>query len=217
VIVSRATANSLYEVHHYKKNYFVKVAKMFTNENYPSLPKPDIIFDNNYTIKLSHGETLEVTELSKSGVSSNQTVIHIPRVKALIVGDLVTPRSHAWLEGGIYQGVAVAKIKNWISDLNELKSMYADKEVTLYGGRGVSAKLDDAVDAQIEYLEKVDTLVTDYVKDLAARGKKKKDLTDPEVAPKHYKEIMKQVENMFPSYQNGYLVEYGVYGLVNSK
>jgi hypothetical protein len=133
------------------------------------------------------------------------------------VGDLVAYKAHAWLEGGIYQGIAVPKIKNWVADLNEIKDQYSDKEVTVYGGRGISGKLDEVVNAQIEYLEKVDTLVYDYVKDLSNRGRKKKDLEDPAVAPKHYAAIKNRVESLFPGYKYGYLVEYGVYGLVNSK
>ena len=217
VIASDATVSSLGEVHIYKKNFFVKVAKMFTGENYPKLGRPDITFDKNYSIKLSHGETVELLELSKSAVSSNQTIAHIPRIKALVVGDLVAHKAHAWLEGGIYQGTAVPKIRNWIADLNEVKALFADKDVTVYGGRGASAKLDEAVDAEINYLEKVDSLVTDYVKDLAVRGRKKKDLTDPAVASKHYAEIKNRVESLFPGYEYSYLVQYGVYGLVNSK
>jgi glyoxylase-like metal-dependent hydrolase (beta-lactamase superfamily II) len=217
VIASSATNSSLGEVQAYKKNYFVKMAKMFTNENYPKLNRPDITFDKTYSIKLSHGETVELSELSKSGVSSNQTVAFIPRIKALVVGDLVAYKAHAWLEGGIYQGLAVPKIKNWVADLNELKDLYGDKDVTVYGGRGLSGKLDEVVHSQIDYLEKVDALVYDYVKDLSARGRKKKDLTDPAVAPKHYAEIKNRVEALFPGYKFSYLVQYGVYGLVNSK
>jgi glyoxylase-like metal-dependent hydrolase (beta-lactamase superfamily II) len=190
---------------------------MFTEENYPKLNRPDITFDKNYSIKLSHGENVELMELSKSGVSSNQTIAHIPRIKALVVGDLVAHKVHAWLEGGIYQGIAVAKLRNWIADLNEMKALFADKEVTVYGGRGLSAKLDEAVDGEINYLEKMDSLVTDYVKDLAAKGRKKKDLTDPVIAPKHYAEIKNRAEALFPGYKYSYLVQYGVYGLVNSK
>jgi hypothetical protein len=129
----------------------------------------------------------------------------------------VAHKAHAWLEGGIYQGVAVPKIRNWIADLNEMKDLFADKDVTVYGGRGISAKLDEAVDAEVNYLEKVDNLVTDYVKGLAARGRKKKDLTDPAVASKHYAEIKNRVEALFPGYKYSYLVQFGVYGLVNSK
>ena len=211
VVVSLATADAMEGVHNYKKNYFVQ-SKMFTDETYPALQMPDVTFDKALNLTLRAGDVLELKELRRPGVSSNQTVVYMPKIKALVVGDLVHHKAHAWLEGGIVKGVAKPTIKGWISDLKSLKKKYP-KDTQVYGGRGETAELATAVSDEINYLKKMDALVADYVKEL---GKRKNELKS-ENAKAHYEEIQKRAEAAFPDYKLGYMVQYGVYGLVNSK
>lgn len=202
VIASKATADAMPGVHAYKKYFFVNMAKMFTEETYPVLSKPDITFDKSYSLTLSNGEKIELSETHKAGVSSNQTLVSIPSEKALIVGDLVHHKVHAWLEGGIVNGNPKPEIKSWIESLKALKKF--SKDTIVFGGRGESAKVNEAVDAQVAYLEKLDSLVSEQVKK-AGKGQEQ------------YDAIQTQAEKAFPEYKLGYMIKYGVYGLVNSK
>jgi glyoxylase-like metal-dependent hydrolase (beta-lactamase superfamily II) len=214
VIASNRTADSMKGVHQYKKYFFVNMAKMFTEETYPKLSQVDVTFDQTYDLRLKSGETITLRELAQPGVSSNQTVGSIPAVNAVIVGDLVHHNAHAWLEGGIVNGKPTPTLKGWIADLNELQSMFKDApETVVYGGRGEAVKVNDAVKAQIAYLNKADTLVSKYVKGL---GERKAELQGDK-AGEHYKALQALFEKTFPTYGLGYMIQYGVYGLVNSK
>src|SRR5215208_6446511 len=163
VIASEATAVAVPGVHAYKKAGFVGMG-MFTEETYPQQASIDETFTGTHTIELGDGKTVELSELSDPGVSSTQTVAFIPELNALIVGDLVHHKLHAWLEGGIVNGQATPTIDGWIADLQELETTFAaDPEPTVYGGRGEPAPLSVAAADQIAYLQKADQIVTDYV------------------------------------------------------
>lgn len=212
VIASEKTSAALAGVQAYKKYYFVNLAKMFTEETYPKLGTPDITFKETFDLKLGNGETITLRELKKSGVSSNQTVAFVASVNALFVGDLVHHKAHLWLEGGIVNGKPAPNLQNWMDDLRELRSLYpAAAEV--YGGRGEVAALSVAVADEIQYLTQADKIVSEYVKALGTRAS---ELTGTD-AGAHHTAIEKKLETAFPSYQLGYLVQYGVYGLAQSK
>jgi hypothetical protein len=91
-------------VHAYKKYFFVNMAKMFTEENYPALESIDEVFEGRLELKLSNGKSVKLVELKGPGVSSTQTVAIVPELNALIVGDMIHHKAHAWLEGGIVNG-----------------------------------------------------------------------------------------------------------------
>jgi glyoxylase-like metal-dependent hydrolase (beta-lactamase superfamily II) len=213
VIASRATANSMKGVNDYKKYYFVNIAKMFTDDTYPKLSQVDIVFDQSYKLQLKSGEVIDLTELAQPGVSSNQTVASIPSLNALIVGDLVHHNVHAWLEGGIVNGKPTPTLDGWISDLNEIRTSFGARNPVVYGGRGEAVTLDQAVTEQITYLKKADAIVSHYV---SALGDKKSELLGDK-ANQHYLAIQAEFEKAFPAYGLGYMIQYGVYGLVNSK
>src|SRR5215213_7989019 len=97
VIASEATEAAIPGVHAYKKAGFVGMG-MFTEETYPQQATIDETFTGTHTLELSDGKTVELSELSKPGVSSTQTVAFIPELNSLIVGDLVHHKLHAWLE-----------------------------------------------------------------------------------------------------------------------
>jgi glyoxylase-like metal-dependent hydrolase (beta-lactamase superfamily II) len=215
VVASQATAAAIAGVHAYKKYYFVEIAKMFSNETYPNQAVVDITFDKNYSLPLLGNFRVSLRELAHPGVSSNQTIAEIPALSAVIVGDLVHHQAHAWLEGGIVGGNATPTLAGWIADLQALAIVYRNKPDTLvYGGRGEVAKLNIAVAEQVSYLKKADAIVDDYLKALGSTAKA--ELTGPN-AGKHYSAITMQFVKAFPQYALSYMIEYGVYGLVNSK
>ncbi|MFN7729327.1 MAG: MBL fold metallo-hydrolase [Bdellovibrio sp.] len=213
VIASRATAGSMKGVQDYKKYHFVNIAKMFTDDSYPKLSQADILFDQNYEIELQNGEIIELSELSSAGVSSNQTVASIASQNALVVGDLIHHKAHAWLEGGIVNGKPTPTLKGWIADLKQISAKFGSKNPTVYGGRGEAVALNVAVEDQIDYLKRADAIVSKYI---AALGTRKTELQSVN-AGQHYMAIQKLLEKTFPGYQLGYMIQYGVYGLVNSK
>ncbi len=216
VIASRRTVEAMPGVHAYKKNFFVNVAKMFREEEYPALARVDRVFDGELALTLRNGRRLELRELSQAGVSGNQTVAYVPELSALFVGDMVHAKAHAWLEGGIVNGAPAPALAGWIAGLREIGSIFAGKEegVTVYGGRGEAAPLKAAISEQIRYLERADTLVSTYVQNLGSGARAK--LSGAE-AGRHYLALQARFEQEFPGYGLAYMIQYGVYGLVNSK
>lgn len=214
VIASRRTQESMKAVNEYKKYFFVNMAKMFTEETYPKLSPVDSVFDQTRDLRLKNGESIVLSELEHSGVSSNQTIASIASMKAVIVGDLVHFRAHAWLEGGILNGKPTPTLTGWMAGLRELQVRFKDVPETLvYGGRGQAVALNEAVKAQISYLEKADDLASDYV---AKLGVRKSELLS-EQAASHHKVLQSLFEKAFPDYDLGYMIQYGISGLVNSK
>ena len=202
VISSISTTQAMPGVHEYKKYYFVEMAKMFTKDQYPKLDTVDETFNDQEEIILQDGERIFLKELSQAGVSITQTVAFIPSKKALIVGDLIHYKAHAWLEGGIVNGKATPTIDSWITSLHEIKKLFsADSQV--FAGRGQSTKLELAVNEQVSYLQKARILIKKEVKN-------KTEFTD-------YKSLTAKFEKEFPGYELSYLIEYGAYGLVNAE
>jgi glyoxylase-like metal-dependent hydrolase (beta-lactamase superfamily II) len=210
VVASEATAKAIPDVYAYKKYYFVNIAKKFTDANYPPKAKVDITFKNQYELPLKSGAKVVLQNLKHAGVSTTQTVAYIPTNKALIVGDLINHNAHGWLEGGIQNGKPHPDLAAWNQALDEL---LAFPQATVYGGRGESAPVAIAVRNQKAYLNRMTMIVTQYITRL---GSRKSELSGP-MASEHYKKIMALASESFPKYKFPYLVEYGVYGLVNSK
>lgn len=203
IISSAATAADIPGVHAYKEYFFVEMAKMFKQGEYPQPVAVDETFDGETEIVLRGGERISLKELSQAGVSSTQTVAHVPSVKALMVGDLVHHKAHAWLEGGIVGGKPTPTLDGWIRDLKELAKMFpADTQV--YGGRGVTVDLKTGVAEQISYLQKAQRLVRQYV---LGRSAQEMD----------YKALSGIFAKEFPDYDLAYMIEYGAYGLVQSE
>ena len=209
VISSAATAAAIPSVHAYKRAFFVDSAKMFKSGTYPKEAKVDEIFSGKMTLALEDNPVIELIELNNAGVSSTQTVVHIPAIKALIVGDLIHHGVHAWLEGGIVDGKPQPDLDAWKRALGELLTFSG---TIVYGGRGDSAPVREAVVAQRSYLDAIKKLVTRYVADL---GDRRSELFDSH-AGGHHKAIAKAAGAAFPQRELVYLVEYGVYGLAVS-
>ena len=155
-VTSEATANAMADVHAYKKYFFVNMAKMFKEDEYPQLPKVDVSFLTRKILTVGNTK-IELSELGTSGVSVNQTVVYVPSAKALFVGDLIHNEAHAWLEGGIVKGKPAPNLSSWIATLEVLKARYP-QDTVVYGGRGDSGKLAEVVDTQIAYLKKAELL-----------------------------------------------------------
>lgn len=207
VVASRATAAAIPDVHAYKKGYFVSVARMFADETYPPRPAIDVTFDGRYELA---GGAVVLEELSHSGVSTTQTIAKIPALKAVVVGDLVHPRTHAWLEGGIRDGAPRPDVDAWLAALDELRAMAPDGW-TVLPGRGPEAPVETAVREQQAYLRRVRDIVRDYVAALPDRS-----VLQGAQGAAHWKALAKRGEEAFPHYAHPYLLEYGVYGLALS-
>ena len=210
-IASKATADAMKGVHDYKEYFWVNIAKAFTKETYPTLEPVKQTFEGLLVIKLASGETITLTQLKHSGVSSTQTVARIDATGDLIVGDLVHYKSHAWLEGGIVSGAPKVDISSWVAAVGELKALGGK---VVHGGRGDDAPVDAAIVDQQAYLKDIDSLVVQYVKNLGPRAS---ELKDPAKSAEHYEAIQAKAEAAFPGRNLSYLIGYGVYGLVNSK
>lgn len=201
-VSSEHTARSIPGVHAYKKGYFVNVAHAFTDATYPAEAKIDVTFRGDYDLPLEGTMKVRLHELSHAGVSSTQTVAFVPQLDALVVGDLVHHRAHAWLEGGIVDGKPAPDLASWALALDELR---AYGEATVYGGRGEPAKLDAAVNDEKAYLSRMDAIVTSYV------------ASHPTASETDAKAIGDLAVSAFPDYALSYLIDYGVYGLVSAK
>ncbi|WP_395830426.1 MBL fold metallo-hydrolase [Elstera sp.] len=209
-IASAATAQALPGVDTYKRYFWVEIAKAFTAETYPALAPIQQTFSGSTVIKLASGETLTLTELKHSGVSSTQTVVKIDATGDLLVGDLVHHGAHAWLEGGIVNGKPKPDLAAWRAALAELPALGGK---IIHGGRGASAPVAEAVAAQTDYLTGIEKLTRAYVTGLGAKAN---ELAAPATAAPHYAALEKQAAAAYPNRDLSYLVGYGIYGLVDA-
>ena len=212
ILSSSATAAAIPGVQAYKEYYFVEIAKMFKKGEYPQPTTVDQTFNGQMDLVLRGGERIQVRELSKPGVSSTQTVAYIASMNSLVVGDLVHYKAHAWLEGGIVNGKPTPTIDGWISDLQELNSIYP-ANAAVYGGRGTTTDLKTSVAEQTSYLTAAVSLIRSDIKSL---GSKADDFNGPNAGAR-YKDLATIFQAKFPDYQLPYMIEYGAYGLVQNE
>lgn len=212
IIASKKTAEAIPGVHGYKEYFFVEMAKMFKKGEYPQPTEVDQTFDLEMDLVLGGGERILLRELSSPGVSSTQSVVYIKSIKALLVGDLVHYKAHAWLEGGIVNGQATPTLEGWINDLNEIAEIFP-KNTMVYGGRGSSVRLEIAAKEQIQYLKEAKSLVQQQIQIL---GDKAVEFKGPK-AGVLYKKLAQTFQEKFPDYDLSYMIEYGAYGLVLSE
>ena len=214
-ISSRAVAQAMPGVHEYKKYFFVKIAKMFSDETYPKFENVKSTFTGETRIRLKSGETLSLIELKNPGVTSTQVVVRIDRTGDLLVGDLVHHKAHAWLEGAIVKGKPRADLLKWAAAVDELPALAKGKPAAkVYGGRGEFVGVAQAVQAQRAYLVKADALVDDY---LARLGERKQELDGPSASAAHHDALAKRFAEAFPDYALPYMIKYSVYGLIDTK
>jgi glyoxylase-like metal-dependent hydrolase (beta-lactamase superfamily II) len=208
-IASTATANSMQGVWQYKKNYFVNVAKTFTDTTYPALPSIDRTFNGHRTLTVD-GVRIDLTVLASPGIASTQTIATVPALKSVIVGDLVHHDAHAWLEGGIIDGKPTPRIDGWKRDLDQIEQL-TGKAWTVHGGRGTTASVADAVSQQKTYLNTADQDVIALVAPLTA-AQRKAALADPSTL---VSQLTDKLTTQFPTYALPYMIGYGAYGLIN--
>lgn len=210
-IASAKTAAAIPGTDTYKRTFWVKHVKAFTDESYPKVEPVKLTFSGQMTIRLKSGETLSLFELGAPGISSNQTVVRIDSSGDLVVGDLVHTKTHAWLEGGIVDGKPVPSLAGWRADLKKLPALGNGK---VYGGRGDFIPVKEAVAQQIAYLDQAEGIVDRYLTDL---GSKRSELADSAMQGAHYAAIQAQFVKAFPDYAMPDLIGYSVYGLVQQK
>ena len=151
-------------------------------------------FKGKQVIKLKSGETINLIELPKPGISSTQTVVRIDKSGDLIVGDLAHTRHHTWLEGGIVDGKPTPDLAGWKADLKVLPTLGKGK---VYGGRGDFVPVKEAVAQEVAYLEKADQIVDGYLK---ALGPRVSELNDSEKKGAHFAAIQAEFVKAFPDY-----------------
>lgn len=213
-IASAKTAAAMPGVDAYKRYFWVKMAKAFTDDTYPKLEAVKTTFDHRMTIKLKSGETITLFELNQPGVSNDQTVVRFDQSGDLAVGDLVSSRNHAWLEGGIVDGKPRFTLDGWKADLRQLASLASKPGAKVYGGRGVFLPVKQAVAEQIAYLDRANAIVEHT---LQALGDRKSELSDPAKQQAHYQAIQAELAEAFPDYAMPELVGYSVYGMIQAK
>ncbi|MGW0773433.1 MBL fold metallo-hydrolase [Streptomyces sp. NPDC002835] len=207
-IASTATASAMKDVWEYKKNYFVNVAKTFTEASYPALPSIDKTFNGHRNLTVD-GVRIDLEVLRDPGVSTTQTIATIPSLKSVIVGDLVHHGAHAWLEGGIVDGHPTPTIDGWKRDLDQIKQRHP-ANWTVYGGRGAAASIAEAISEQKKYLTTADSDVKDLVASLST-AQRKTALADPSALAS---QLSSKLSTQFPSYTLPYMIGYGSYGLI---
>ena len=214
-VASQTTAAALPGTDAYKRYFWVKLAKAFTDETYPKAEAVQTTFNGKQTIRLKSGETISLIELKTPGISSNQTVVRIDKTGDLIVGDMVHTQNHAWLEGGILDGKATPNLPGWKAGLQELLTLSkGHPKAKAYGGRGNFVPVAQAVAEQTAYLTRAEATVDQYI---AGLGDKRTDLLDPAKQGAHHANIQAALAQAFPSYAMPELVGYSVYGLVQQK
>ena len=214
-VASKATAAALPGTDAYKRYFWVKEAKAFTDETYPKAEAVQKTFSGMQTLRLKSGETISVIELKTPGISSTQTVVRIDKTGDLIVGDMVHTQNHAWLEGGIVDGKPTPNLAGWKAGLQELLTFSkGHPQAIAYGGRGSFVPVAQAVAEQTAYLTRSEAIVDNYI---ASLGDKKAELLDPAKQGTHHANIQAAVAQAFPGYAMPELVGYSVYGLVQQK
>ena len=210
-IASAKTAAAVPDTDAYKRHFWVKIAKAFTDATYPRAEAIKTTYSGQHRITLKSGETITLFELPQPGISSNQTVVRFDQTGDLAVGDLVHTRTHAWLEGGIVNGKPLPTLEGWKAGLAELPRLGTGK---VYGGRGVFVPVAQAVAEQTAYLDKADAVVTGYLQRLGSRAS---ELSDPARQGAHHQAIQAEMARAFPGHAMPDLVGYSVYGLVQQK
>lgn len=205
VVASRATAEAIPGVWAYKRAYFVDFAGVFTDETWPAEATVDRTFEGRLRLELDGG-AVELVELENAGVSSTQTVAWVEDHNALVVGDLVHHRAHAWLEGGIVDGMPQPDLDGWRAALVELEAF---EGATVYGGRGAPAHVGVAVEAQAAYLDSLEGIVEGYVAGLDAAGRESLLANEGH----HWDALTERAAAAHPEYALAYMITYGVYGL----
>ena len=109
---------------------------------------------------------------------------------------------HAWLEGPIVEGVPQPNLEDWKSALDELLSFESG---TIYGSRGKSANLEDAVAAQKSYLNEVQQITDTYLRE-----------HEGPVGQKQHDELAELIIAAFPDYGLPYMVQFSIYGLAQA-
>lgn len=104
-------------------------------------------------------------------------------------------------------------LDGWVDDLQQLLRTFPS-DASVYGGRGNSADLGTAVAEQIHYLKTAQLLVR---QDLIEWGPKAKDYLSGPEAGLYYKSLAAKFQQKFPDYDLPYMIEYGVYGLVQQE
>ncbi|MDZ7840983.1 MAG: MBL fold metallo-hydrolase [Gammaproteobacteria bacterium] len=210
-IASKATANALPMVHEYKRNFWVNVAEAIDPESYPELAEIDVTYEGKKVIKTQGGDEVTLIQLPGDAMSSDHTVVLFEDSGALFVGDLIHAGVHAWLEGPLHDGKPRPNVDQWIATLKELDKIEADR---VLGGRGEWAPIEKAIRDQVHYLEKVQSIVENYVNE---RPNLARELQNATKAQEHFQSVTQHISAAFPDYDLPSMVRYSVYAMIQKE
>lgn len=214
-IASQATVAAMPGVHAYKQYYWVALAKAFTADTYPKLELPTRTFNQELHLPLKNGDSLTLRTLASAGVSATQTVVRLNSTGDVMVGDLVANRTHAWLEGAVDSGKPVFDLAGWKAGLQELLGMVqGEPQARLFAGRGPALPVQEAVQAQLAYLQTADTAIANEEQEL---GADRIALVDPVRQQPHVEAVQNALVRAFPAYAQPELVGYSLYGWLASR
>ncbi|UYZ64485.1 MBL fold metallo-hydrolase [Hymenobacter weizhouensis] len=144
VYATAATVEGMRATEAGKRQYF----KTIYGADYPDQTTfPNRVVKSGQALKLG-GLTFVVRSLGAAEASDN-SVVHVPELKALFAGDLLYHNTHAWLMDG--------HTTEWVSQLAAVKKAYPAAE-TVYAGHGGATTLA-ALDQQADYIRFVQTTV----------------------------------------------------------
>lgn len=205
-ISSTEVAKDMIAVNQYKRDFWINQMQMFTAQTYPEFQQVQWQFSGKEgTINLKSGETLSLFRLENPAIASSQIVVRVNATGDLIVGDLIHYKAHAWLEGPLVNGKPTPMLHSWSKALDELYG-FSNKDALVYGGRGEVGHLDTVVNAQKNYLNKVDTLVDGYVSNsIMQHHAQNKD------------ELITLITKTLPDYALPYMISYSIEPLLKQK
>ena len=142
-----------------------------------NIPLPDQIVTDGDTIEIG-GLDFEVIEF-QDNESPVSTLYYLPTQDALFVGDFVTNQRVPFLRN--------RHSENWLTQLQILRDRYPDQ--TIYSGHGEPDSAQLLIEAQIEYIEKIRSLVAEALN------------TDSEITPEEKTDILTEIEQRYPNHQ----------------
>lgn len=210
LLTSKNTANEIPKVHDYKKYYFTQIAKSFSETDYPKISEIETHFEDRLEYDLA-GIKIDLIEIKTAALAETHNVVYVESANALFVGDLIHYKAHAWLEGPVATGKSEFNVKNWLKVLDRLEELFP-AETKVYAGRGEVAELAVTLQAQRAYLLKAKDIVDEYV---ARKELSKQNLTREKISQAS-QDLRAMFEAAFPDYDVSYMIEYGIYGMLQS-
>lgn len=149
VHATAATIAGIHETAKPKRAYWTPIV----GANYPqTFAFSDVTIADGQRLSID-GIDLEISDLGPAECSDN-TMIGLPQIDAVIISDLVYNRVHPWLAEG--------RSSQWLSALNKAKSKLGGA-ATLYAGHGMAGS-PAIIEEQASYIIAIQELVAQLIK-----------------------------------------------------